>query len=155
MWTNSKRVKDELDDETLNRFGGELLRAFEAGEAEISNAAESPFLYRRIRVRIEAEERRLARQRGAWLSMLAGVKHAIPVMAACAVIAVASLMLTTSQQWPAAGVGDEEPTLMKDVFSFSQDELISRRPGLHAGEKCRRNEMNSQGRVKLQVWLLI
>ena len=129
----AKRRKDELEDEMLNRFSDELLRAFEAGEAEISTAAASPFLYRRIRVRIEAEERRLARQRGAWLSLLAGVKHAIPVMAAFAVISVASLMLTRSQQWP-AGVANEEPTLMLDVFSFSQDELIATAAGLETGQ---------------------
>jgi hypothetical protein len=135
MWTNGKRVKDELDDETLNRFGGELLRALEAGEAEISNAAASPFLYRRIRVRIEAEERRLAQQRGAWLSLLAGVKHAIPALLAFAVVAVASLMLTPSQQAPGARVGDDEPpTLMLDVFSFSQDELIASAAGVGAGQ---------------------
>jgi hypothetical protein len=135
MWTNDKRGKDELDDETLNRFSGELLRAFEAGEAEISNAAASPFLYRRIRVRIEAEERRLAQQRGAWLSLLAGVKHAIPTLLAFAVVAVASLMLTPSQQLPAAVSGnDDPPTLMLDVFSFSQDELIASAAGVEAGQ---------------------
>jgi anti-sigma-K factor RskA len=134
MWTNEKHRKDELEDETLTRFSEELLRAFEAGEAEISTAAASPFLYRRIRVRIEAEERRLARQRGAWLSLLAGVKHAIPVMAAFAVVAVASLMLTSSQQWQPPVVGNEEPTLMLDVFSFSQDELIASVAGVETGQ---------------------
>jgi hypothetical protein len=133
MWTNGKRGNDELDDETLNRFSGELLRAFEAGETEISNAAASPFLFRRIRVRIEAEERRLAQQRGAWLSLLAGVKHAIPALLAFAVVAVASLMLTPSQQTPGA-VNDEPPTLMLDVFSFSQDELIASAAGVEAGQ---------------------
>jgi hypothetical protein len=132
MWTNDKRGKDELDDETLNRFSGELLRAFEAGEAEISNAAASPFLYRRIRVRIEAEERRLSQQRGAWLSLLAGVKHAIPALLAFAVVAVASLMLTPSQQ--AGVVNEDPPTLMLDVFSFSQDELIASAAGVEAGQ---------------------
>lgn len=136
MWTNSKRRKDELNDEMLKRFSDELLRAFEAGEAEISTAAASPFLYRRIRARIEAEERRSREQRGAWLSLFAGVKHAIPVVAAFAVVAVASLMLTPSlsQQWPAAGVGNEEPTLMLDVFSFSQDELIASAAGVETGQ---------------------
>jgi anti-sigma-K factor RskA len=134
MWTNEKHRKDELEDETLTRFSEELLRAFEAGEAEISTAAASPFLYRRIRVRIEAEERRLARQRGAWLSLLAGVKHAIPVMAAFAVVAVASLMLTYSQQWQAPVVGNEEPTMLWDVFSFSQDELIASAAGVETGQ---------------------
>src|SRR5262249_36776895 len=134
MWMNDKSGKDELDDEMLNRFGDELLRAFEAGDAEISTAASSPFLYRRIRVRIEAEERRIALQRGAWQSMLSGVKHAIPVMAAFAFVAVASLMLMRSQQWPVAGIGNEEPTLMFDVFYFSQDELIATAAGMDTGQ---------------------
>ena len=137
MWTNGKRGKEKLDDESLNRFSDELLRASEAGEAEILTAASSPFLYRRIRVRIEAEEQRLAQQRGAWLSMLYGVKHAIPALLAFAVVAVASLMMTPSlsQQWPAAGVGNEEPpTLMLDVFSFSQDELIASAAGVETGQ---------------------
>ena len=135
MLTNGKSGKDELNDETLKRFSDELLRASEAGETEISTAAASPFLYRRIRVRIEAEEQRLAQQRGAWLSMLYGVKHAIPALLAFAVVALASLMMTPSlsQQWPAAGVGNEEPpTLMLDVFSFSQDELIASAAGVEA-----------------------
>jgi hypothetical protein len=137
MLTNGKSGKDELNDETLNRFSDELLRASEAGEAEISTAAASPFLYRRIRVRIEAEERRIAQERGAWLSLLAGVKHAIPALLAFAVVAVGSLMLTPSlsQQWPTVGVGNEEPpTLLLDVLSFSQDELIASAAGVEAGQ---------------------
>ncbi|HEX5085671.1 MAG TPA: hypothetical protein VFY40_26855 [Blastocatellia bacterium] len=133
MWTNGKRRKGALEEEMLNRFSDELLRAFEAGESEISTAAASPFLYRRIRVRIEAEERRLARQRGAWMSLLAGVKHAIPLIAACAVIAVASLILAPSRQ-QTAGLANEEPTLMLDVFSFSQDELIASAAGVETGQ---------------------
>lgn len=126
MWMKDKRHKDELDDEMLSRFGDELLRAFEASDAEINTAAASPFLYRRIRVRIEAEERRLAEQRGAWQALLTGVKRAIPVMAMLAVVALVSLMLipSLSQQRQAMN-GDEPPTLMSDVFSFSQDELIA------------------------------
>lgn len=136
MWTNSKRRKDGLDGEMLNRFSDELLRAFEAGEAEISTAAASPFLYRRVRVRIEAEERRLARQRGAWMSLLVGVKHAIPVVATFAIVAVGSLMLTPSisQQLPPPSLGNEEPTMMLDVFSFSQDELIASAAGVETAQ---------------------
>ncbi|HEY6401857.1 MAG TPA: hypothetical protein VI479_10640 [Blastocatellia bacterium] len=134
MWTKDKRHKGALEEEMLNRLSDELLRAFEAGESEISTAAASPFLYRRIRVRIEAEERRLARQRGVWMSLLAGVKHAIPVMAAFAVVAVASLMFAPSSQWQGAGVGNEEPTMMLVVFSFSQDELIATAAGVESGQ---------------------
>jgi hypothetical protein len=134
MWTKDKRRKGEIEDETLNRFSDELLRASEAGESEISTAAASPFLYRRIRVRIEAEERRRARQRGAWMSLLAGVKHAIPVMAVFAVVAVASLIFAPSQQLQGAGTVTEEPTMMFDVFSFSQDELVASAAGIETGQ---------------------
>jgi hypothetical protein len=133
MWMKGKRHNNELDDETLNRFGGELLRAFEASDAEIDTAAMSPFLYRRIRVRIEAEERRLAEQRGAWIALLAGVKRAIPGAATLAAVALALLMLgpALSQRLPANGVNNEEaPTLMSDVFSFSQDDLIASAAGV-------------------------
>jgi len=137
MWMKDKRRKDELDDEMLNRFSDELLRAFEASDAEINTAAASPFLYRRIRVRIEAEERRLAEQRGAWLTLLRGVKHAIPVMAMLAVVALASLMMMPAlshQRQPANGGNEEPPTLMSDVFSFSQDELIASAAGVEPGQ---------------------
>lgn len=126
MWMNGKRHKDRLDDEKLNRFSDELLRAFEAGDAEINTAATSPFLYRRIRVRIEAEERRLAEQRGAWQDLLAGVKRAIPVMAMLAVVAFASLIMRQT-------ANEDPPTLMSDVFSFSQDELIASAAGIEPG----------------------
>jgi hypothetical protein len=126
MWMNGKRHKDGLDDDKLNRFSDELLRAFEAGEAEIDTAATSPFLYRRIRVRIEAEERRLAEQRGAWQALLTGVKRAIPVMAILAVVAFASLSMRQK--------AEEPPTLMSDVFSFSQDELIASAADIEPGQ---------------------
>ncbi|MGH9937923.1 MAG: hypothetical protein ACREAM_16885 [Blastocatellia bacterium] len=137
MRMKDKRHKDELDDERLNRFSDELLRAFEASDAEINTAAASPFLYRRIRVRIEAEERRLAEQRGAWLTLLRGVKHAIPVMAMLAVVALASLLMMPAllrQPQPANRGNEETPTLMSDVFSFSQDELIASAAGVEPGQ---------------------
>lgn len=140
MWMKDKRHKDEVEsasinDETLNRFGDELLRAIEASDAEINTAAASPFLYRRIRVRIEAEERRLAEQRSVWLVLLTGAKRAIPVMAMLAVVAFVSLMLmpALSQQRQAAN-GEEPPTLMSDVFSFSQDDLIASAAGVEPGQ---------------------
>src|SRR5215510_14909137 len=113
MWMNGKRHEDEgkIDDEMLNRFSDELLRAFEASDAEINTAATSPFLYRRIRVRIEAEERRLAEQRGAWLALLAGVKRVIPGAATLAAVALALLMLgpaLSQQRSPGNGVNNEE-----------------------------------------------
>ncbi len=126
MWMTDKRHKDDLENEKLNRFSDELLRAFEAGEAEINTAATSPFLYRRIRVRIEAEEKRLAEQRGAWQVLLTGVKRAIPVMAMLAIVTIATLIMRQSSEEP--------PSIMSDVFSFSQDELIASAAGIEPGQ---------------------
>jgi len=143
MWMNTNRHKDEgkIDDETLSRFSDELLRAFEASDAEINTAAASPFLYRRIRVRIEAEERRLAEQRGGWVTLLTGVKRAIPVMVMLAVVAFASLLVMPALS---RGSGDEPPSLMSDVFSFSQDELLVSAAGLGAGHSSQTGH-DSQG----------
>jgi hypothetical protein len=142
MWMNGNRNDDEgkIDDEMLNRFSDELLRAFEASDAEINTAAASPFLYRRIRVRIEAEERRLAEQRGGWMALLAGVKRAIPVMVMLAVVAFASLLIMPGLT---RGSGEEPPSLMSDVFSFSQDELVVSAAGFGAGHS-NQNGQDSQ-----------
>jgi hypothetical protein len=139
MWMNVSPHKDagRIDDEKLNRFSDELLRAFEASDAEIETAAASPFLYRRIRVRIEAEERRLAEQRGVWFSLLTGAKRAIPVMAMLAIVAFASLLMMpalSQQRQSSNGRGEEPPTIITDVFSFSQDELIASVAGEEPGQ---------------------
>jgi hypothetical protein len=84
MWKRNPHIEDE----TLDRLGNELLRAFEATEAEISNAATSPFLYRRIRVRIEAEERRRAEDRSSWLALLSIARQAIPAFVLIAMLVV-------------------------------------------------------------------
>ncbi len=83
MWNRRRHI----DDEKLDRLGDELLRAFEAGEAEINTAATSPFLYRRIRVRIEAEERRRAEERNPWFALLVTARRAIPALTLLAVLA--------------------------------------------------------------------
>jgi cytochrome c-type biogenesis protein CcmH/NrfG len=134
MW---KSGKDHIDGEKLDRFGDELLRAFEASDAEINTAATSPFLYRRIRARIEAEERRLAEQRSTWVALLAGAKRAVPVMAMLAIVAFVSLMIMPlySQPYPAEnGMNEETPTLLSDVFSFSPDDLLASAIGVEAGQ---------------------
>jgi hypothetical protein len=136
MW---KSRKHHVDDEKLDRFSDELLRAFEASDTEINNAATSPFLYRRIRVRIEAEERRLAEQRNQWFALLVSAKHALPVLAMLAVIAVSAFLYLPSR-WQQPIPSEEPPTLMSDVFSFSQDEMLASAVGLEAGQSRQSGE---------------
>ena len=58
MWRWNKN--QQIDDAGLQRIEAEVFRALEASPAEIETAANSPFLYRRLRVAIEAETRRRA-----------------------------------------------------------------------------------------------
>jgi hypothetical protein len=134
MW---KSGKDHMDDEKLDRFGDKLLRAFEASEAEINHAATSPFLYRRIRARIEAEERRLTEQRSTWMALLQSAKRAIPLMAMLAIVAFVTLMVVppnSLQTQTENGTGEEAPTLISDVFAYSPDEMLASAVGVETGQ---------------------
>lgn len=87
MWN---RNKSHIKDENLDRFGAEVMQAFEASENEVNAAAGSPFLFRRIRARIEAEQRRLAEEDNSWVAFFVQVRRAIPVFALLAVAALVS-----------------------------------------------------------------
>jgi hypothetical protein len=116
MWNNNKH---RIDDEKMDRFGDELMRAFEASEAEINNAASSPFLFRRIRARIEAEQRRQAEESNPWLTLFAQVRQAIPVFALLAVVAlVSSLYLYSGENRKPT---DQQMTLVAGLPVFLQD----------------------------------
>lgn len=125
MWN---RKKTHIDNEKLDRFGEELLHAMEATSHEISTASNSPFLYRRIRVRIEEEERRRATERNQWFVLLLGVKHAIPVLTTIAAITIGIVMFDSVQVGQSGGrnanggliiVNDELPALSSDEMLAS------------------------------------
>jgi hypothetical protein len=85
MW-RTKQKQFDVDHQKLDRLGEKLLQALEVNDSEIKNAATSPFLYRRIRVRIEAEERRITEEFGQWLTLLNQARHAVPLMVLIAAI---------------------------------------------------------------------
>lgn len=122
MW---KHHQNHIDNEKLDRFGAELLHAFEPSENEINTAATSPFLYRRIRVRIEAEARRRLETRGKWFALLAEARHAIPVLATIAVVAIGLLLYSPSrdaQTGPANG--SSQLVVSAEMPALSSDEMI-------------------------------
>lgn len=121
MWTRST---NHIDDEKLHRVGEELLRAFDATEAEINAAAASPFLYRRVRARIAAEERRRSEERSRWFALLATARHAIPALAIIAIV-----MAALSWYSPLTGFGSGTTELSQNgtdlgVVYPSNDEVI-------------------------------
>lgn len=116
MWNKNKH---HIDDEKIDRLSDELFRALEASESEINTAAESPFLFRRIRARIESEQRRLVEENNPWMALLTQFRQAIPVFALLAVVALASsLYLHKSETNSNAS---EQPNLVAGLPLFLQD----------------------------------
>ena len=73
-------------DERLDQIGRDIIRASAMNEQE-AEAAASPFLYTRIRSRIDAERARREEGEG-WLSMLKVAWRAVPAMALVALLSV-------------------------------------------------------------------
>lgn len=79
--------------EALDRAGRSLLKAARATDAETRQAAESPFLYARIRARIEAESDLKQPPSLLWLVG----RRAIPVLTLVAVLALGSFWVFGSR----------------------------------------------------------
>ena len=88
MW---RWKKNNITDEQLNRFSNEVFDALQVSDSDINATAQSPFLLRRIQVRIEAEARRRAEANNPWQLWLLTFKQAVPAMALLALVAVGSL----------------------------------------------------------------
>jgi hypothetical protein len=86
MW-RIKLNRFDIDHQKLDRLSEKLLQALEVNDNEVKTAANSPFLYRRIRVRIESEERRITEEFCQWMTMLNQARHAVPLLLIIAAIA--------------------------------------------------------------------
>lgn len=117
MWNKNKH---HIDDEKLERLSDELFRALEASESEINTAAESPFLFRRIRARIESEQRRLAEENNPWLALLMQFRQAVPVFALLAVLALGSSLYLHFND--SNGGTSEQPNIVSGLPMFLQDD---------------------------------
>lgn len=128
--------KDRARTERLERFAGDIVRASAAGEGEAERVAESPFLYARVRARIEDERRRREEGDG-WLGLLAVALRAAPAMGLAAVAALALFLssgATERAQVSGFGLGeallaerdgDIEQVVFEDARDASSDEVLS------------------------------
>ncbi|MFL6255759.1 MAG: hypothetical protein ACJ74T_12170 [Pyrinomonadaceae bacterium] len=97
--------------ERLERVAREVVRASAASELEADATAGSPFLYARIRARIEEERRRREEGEG-WLALFGVAWRAVPAMALVAVLAMALFLSSGVNELAAANAfGDEEALL--------------------------------------------
>lgn len=117
-------------DELLDRMGRELIRASAANSDEAETVAASPFLYTRLRSRINQE--REQREAGeSWVTMLGVIWRAIPAMAMVALLAVALFLYAGSgTQRPVVMLSDTrdaefESVVFADTRSLSSDEVLA------------------------------
>jgi anti-sigma-K factor RskA len=121
--------------ERLERVGREVVRASAAGEVEAQTVADSPFLYARVRARIEEERRRREEGEG-WLALFGVAWRAVPAMALVAVMALALFLSSGAGELsPGFGLGAEtmlserdedfEQVVLADRRTPSNDEVLS------------------------------
>lgn len=124
----SKQKQDR--EERLDRLGRRLVRVPLADEAEVERAASSPFLYARVRARINAEQKRP--EAGEQRLLVARVWRAVGVMGAAALLAVGSLWLTAPtgdsfsvEGFLGAGNARFEQVAFTDRDPITNDEVLS------------------------------
>ena len=83
--------KNRITDKQLDHFTNEVFEALQVSESEINATAQSPFLLRRLQVRIQAEAARRAEAANPWQLWLLTFRQAVPAMALLALVAVGSL----------------------------------------------------------------
>jgi hypothetical protein len=121
--------------ESLDRVAREVVRASAGGEAEAESAADSPFLYARVRARIEGERRRREEGEG-WLALFGVAWRAVPAMALLAVLAMALFLSSgVNDLTPGFGLGAEallgerdeefEQVVLADTRTPSNDDVLS------------------------------
>lgn len=104
-------------DERLDQLGRGLVRASAARESEVERVASSPFLYARLRTRINAEaERREAGE--SWRVMLSVAWRSAPAMALAAVFAFLLFWTATAPSALTPGVLSDEAFLLTPDAGF-------------------------------------
>jgi hypothetical protein len=118
--------RNSTNDEYLDRAGSVVLRAAAADEQEIEKAAESPFLFTRVRARIAAQLRE--NESGGWQSLPLIAWRAIPAMAVIALLA-GGLTIWTGQSGTAGtpvGFGIYEEALNDTTNPGVEQTVLSR-----------------------------
>lgn len=121
------KKRDSVSEERLDRVGRGLVRASAMNEAEAEAAAESGFLYARLRSRIQQSA-----ERESWLVTLKVIWRAVPAMALVAVLAVALFISTSLGVRSSDVLSDESPldigtegVVFADARNMSSDDVLA------------------------------
>lgn len=124
---------DNARRERLERVAREVVRAASGDETEARAVADAPFLYTRVRARIEEERRRREEGEG-WRAFFVVAWRAVPAMAMVAVVALALFLSSgAAELTPGFGLGaetllgedDVDQVVYADTRAPSNDEVLS------------------------------
>ena len=120
--------------EQLDRAGRRVLRAAACDETESDLAADSPFLFTRVRASI-AEEQRRREETGSWLSIFFVARRAVPAMALITLLVAILTAWSAQPGAPQSNFDDEalfgspgagvEQTVLADHNGLSQDDVFN------------------------------
>ena len=108
----------QITDERLDQAGRAVVRAAAGVGAEAEEAASAPFLYTRVRARIEEQKRRDADSSAGWLALLQVARRAVPTMAFVAAVAAALMF------WAASFGARQDGRTAGERFAFVSDDVI-------------------------------
>jgi hypothetical protein len=106
------RNRQRTPDEHLDRIGKSVVRAGGISDDDTEAIAASPFMYARLRARIEAERQRQAEPQAGWFATLFVARRAIPALVLIAIVAVAAFWFAKTN-W---GVGLPSADARNDNF---------------------------------------
>src|ERR671916_166460 len=113
----ARKRSPQFTDERLDRAARAVVRSAAQTGAEAERAANAPFLYARVRARIE-ERRREADSSASWLTLLQVARRAVPTMAFVAALAAALLF------WAASFGARQDGRAPAERFAFVSDDVV-------------------------------
>jgi hypothetical protein len=117
-------ARQKIADDVLDRLGLEALRACTGREDEINKAATSPFLFRRLTVQIECEQRRLAETRNRWAVWLGISRRAVPIIALVMIMVLGSVWIFAGREQQNAGQPMASADMRDDATVLGNDEIL-------------------------------
>lgn len=91
------KKRNQSHTQLLDGVAKSVARRSGIGEDMADQISSSPFLYARLRARIEAERKQQAEPEGGWLATFKIARRAIPALALIAIAAVASLWFAAAK----------------------------------------------------------
>jgi len=121
-------ARKSQENNTIDRLGSLVLRAAAGDDGASQAAAESPFLFTRVRARIAEEERRQS-EVGSWFSLLLIARRAVPAMALIALLA-ATVMLWSSGSGVSPGWNRLDDEALSDTRNPGVEQTVLSRNNL-------------------------